>query len=215
MANLSTDLRAAIELLNLRTSRGGKIIACSNASFRALAEQFVMGCMETKDKARTIESKTLSRLQHFFPKQYHGILSSLEQAVPVISLTPCAIASGRSSQSQYALSQQLYFLSSPNDVLVLLTPPYFDRDLVNVCQMAKVKEIPTIVLAGKFNTKPITKKRNIITPKIKIFFLLRNSFLHLRLEKNLLATLVAFLPTIFFKARITFGYIKLSSKKLF
>ena len=151
LSGCEDDIRKAFEILLECYSNGKKLLVAGNGGSAADSEHIVGELMKRFRKPRAINADVYEKLSQF-GSDGEKLRVSLEGALPAVSLTShtafsTAFANDREPKISFA--QQLYGLGERGDVALLISTSGNSENLVYCAEVAFAKDIKTIALTGK------------------------------------------------------------------
>ena len=131
---------------------GHKLIACGNGGSAADAEHIVGELMKGFLLPRHLAPAMRARMQQVCPDEADYFMDNLQGALPALSMVNqvalnTAFANDQAPDLSFA--QQLLGMGEAGDILLAISTSGNSTNVVYAVQMAKVKDVKSIVLTGK------------------------------------------------------------------
>ena len=131
---------------------GHKLIACGNGGSAADAEHIVGELMKGFLLPRHLAPVMRARMQQVCPDEADYFMDNLQGALPALSMVNqvalnTAFANDQAPDLSFA--QQLLGMGEAGDILLAISTSGNSTNVVYAVQMAKVKDVKSIVLTGK------------------------------------------------------------------
>lgn len=153
---LKENIFAALDILCLCESRGGKILLCGNGGSSSDCEHIVGELLKEFYIKRQLNSDAKNSLIKSLGTDGEYLSEKLQGSIPAISLVAhtginSAIANDVSADMVYA--QQVYGYGKSGDILIALSTSGNARNVMLACKLAKFKNLKVIALTGKTGGK--------------------------------------------------------------
>ncbi len=148
----SADFRAAYHRLEACFASQGKLLVCGNGGGAADAEHIVGELMMGFLAQRPLGADKVAALERALPQEWKAFASSLQEALPAISLVghpALATAFGNDVRADMVFAQQVLGLGRPGDVLLALSASGDSRNVVNAAYAAKAFGLDVVGLTGR------------------------------------------------------------------
>lgn len=145
-------IRQALTILREMYHAGGKLLVCGNGGSAADCEHIVGELMKGFLLPRPISPETDAALQAAFPDDAASFRSSLQRAIPAISLpSQLAVLSAyvNDVQPEYMYAQLVQGYGRKEDVLLCLSTSGNSKNVVRAAQMARILGMRSIALTGQ------------------------------------------------------------------
>jgi D-sedoheptulose 7-phosphate isomerase len=155
LISVKADINYAFEIILKTYKNGNKLLLCGNGGSAADCEHIAGELLKAFRKKRDIKLETFNALKNY-GEEGKMIAENLEGALPVISLTShisflTAFANDKMPELNFA--QQLYALGNEEDTLISISTSGNSKNCVYALLTAKVKNVNTISLTGKNESK--------------------------------------------------------------
>lgn len=153
---LKNAITEAVEQMMIAFSQGGKVLVCGNGGSAADSEHIVGELMKGFLLPRHLPTEIKAKLISAFPEDSEVIVSSLQQAVPAISLvsqSALMTAFGNDVSSQMVFAQQVLGYGKPGDVLIAISTSGNSQNVLYAAMLARVQEMKVISLTGESGGK--------------------------------------------------------------
>lgn len=127
------------------------LFVCGNGGSAADAEHIVGELMKGFLLKRPVEGEIRSRLIDKYNNEGECIVDNLQEGLKVISLTShlsLSTAFSNDVAPSLVFAQQLYVLGREKDALLAISTSGNSKNIIQSIQLAKVKNIQTVVLTG-------------------------------------------------------------------
>lgn len=145
------DMLTAVKLLIDCYQKRGKLLVCGNGGSAADAQHIVGELMKGFILPRKLSKTLQENIQTAFPESSSYFVDNLQCALPAISLLgENALISAYSNDKAPDLlfAQQVLGLGDKGDVLLAISTSGNSKNVLYACQVAKIKEMKVIGLAG-------------------------------------------------------------------
>jgi len=151
LAECKEDMLTAVKLLIDCYQKRGKLLVCGNGGSAADAQHIVGELMKGFILPRKLSKTLQENIQKTFPESSSYFMDNLQCALPAISLLgENALISAYSNDKAPDLlfAQQVLGLGDKGDVLLAISTSGNSKNVLYACQVAKIKEMKVIGLAG-------------------------------------------------------------------
>lgn len=131
---------------------GVKILVCGNGESAADSDHIVGELMKGFDLKRPIKQEEAERFESVYKDEGRDIANKIQQTIPAISLNQHAAlisAVQNDTDPDMIFAQQVYGYGNEGDVLIGISTSGNAKNVVKAMQVANVKKMITIGLAGK------------------------------------------------------------------
>jgi D-sedoheptulose 7-phosphate isomerase len=142
---------AFLQLVNCYRS-GGKVLVCGNGGSAADADHIVGELMKSFTLARDIPETDREKIRRGKFDNAEYLISSLQCAVPAISLSSHAAvltACANDVDAEIVFAQQVYGYGKSGDVLIALSTSGNSRNVCNAVKVARAMGLVVIGLTGE------------------------------------------------------------------
>lgn len=150
------DIKYAMEALLQCFYLNGKLLVCGNGGSAADCEHIVGELMKAFRLARHLEPEQQSRIREMYPEDAELMITSLQRAVPAISLasqTALMTAFGNDVSAQMLFAQQVLSYGQPGDVLLAISTSGNSPNILYAAKIAHLQGMCVIALTGESGGK--------------------------------------------------------------
>jgi D-sedoheptulose 7-phosphate isomerase len=147
----SPDIQKAFELMRSSFRQGGKLLVCGNGGSAADSEHIVGELMKGNLYKRPLPLELQQKLRSVHPQEGQKLASSLQGALPVISLvsqTSLISAMANDVSADMIFAQQVLGYGRAGDVLWGISTSGNARNVIYAFQTAQAIGVKTIALTG-------------------------------------------------------------------
>lgn len=150
------DLIKAVEVICASYRQGHKLLVCGNGGSAADAEHIVGELMKGFLLKRKIDDVMYAKMKKVCPAEADYLRDNLQGALPAISLVDeiglnTAFANDQAPDLSFA--QQVLGIGNAGDVLLGISTSGNSTNVIYAVQMAKVRDVKSIVLTGRSGGK--------------------------------------------------------------
>ncbi len=146
------DLVKAVEAICASYRQGHKLLVCGNGGSAADAEHIVGELMKGFLLKREIDDVMYARMKKVCPAEADYLRDNLQGALPAVSLVDeigLNTAFANDQAPDLAFAQQVLGMGNAGDVLLGISTSGNSANVVYAVQMAKVRDMKSIVLTGR------------------------------------------------------------------
>lgn len=150
-----SSLLNAVQIITDSLRSGNKLIVCGNGGSSSDSLHIVGELMKSFDIKRELNYKFKNKLKDILPDEFEYFCDNLQPTLEAISLVgeiSFITAWINDANPDFLFAQQLLGYGKKNDVLLCLSTSGDSNNIKNAIKMAKVIEMPVILMTGsKFN----------------------------------------------------------------
>ena len=156
LTKIQADIKKAIDKLTEVYNNKNKLLICGNGGSAADSEHIAGELLKSFQKNRDIDQEFKNQVKNLFPDKADKICSTLEGALPVISLTShisLNTAFANDANPVFSFAQQVYGLGNSGDGLIAISTSGNSENILLAVMTAKAKNISVIGLTGEIENK--------------------------------------------------------------
>lgn len=130
---------------------GNKILVCGNGGSASDAQHIVGELMKNFKIKRELTRSLKERIKDIFETTSNYVFENIQFGLPTMSLmneTALVSALCNDSKSDLVYASQVLSLGRENDILLAISTSGNSENIINVCKMAKVRNMKVIGLTG-------------------------------------------------------------------
>lgn len=152
LVECTASIEQAFEILQRMYKAGGKLLICGNGGSAADSDHIVGELMKSFARPRPLPDAVQHTLRTAFPQDGDKLSTSLQGALPAISLVSQAAfmtAYANDAAPELVFAQQVYGYGLPGDTVLGISTSGNSKNVIHALQIGRALGLHTIGLTGR------------------------------------------------------------------